>query len=78
MSSLRTLGEISARTSMLSVAFSRCERRGRYRLEVPIERHGANAPPLVTVPELTADCPHRGLAALMGGATFCFPGWRRC
>jgi len=60
---------------MLSVACSRCGHRGRYRLEAVIVRYGANAPALVTVPELTADCPHRGLAALMEGATFCFPSW---
>jgi len=32
MSDVRTLGEISTRTSMLVVACSRCERRGRYQL----------------------------------------------
>jgi hypothetical protein len=40
---LRTLGEIATRTSMLQVASSRCERRGRYRLDTLIARHGADA-----------------------------------
>ena len=38
MRSLRTLAEIAARTSMLTVACSRCERRGRYRLDNLIAR----------------------------------------
>ena len=43
MSDLRPLGEIAARTAMLEVACSRCERRGRYRLDRLIARHGAEA-----------------------------------
>jgi len=76
---LRTLGEIAARTSMLEVACSRCERRGRYRLDKLIARHGADAAVRVIVPELTADCPQWDSVVLMeSGATFCFPGSRRC
>ena len=41
MTDLRTLGEIASRTAILSVACSRCERRGRYRLGNLITRHGA-------------------------------------
>jgi len=43
MRDVRTLGEIAARTSVLSVACSRCERRGRYRLDKLITRYGADA-----------------------------------
>jgi len=64
---------IAARTSMLSVACSRCERRGRYRLDTLIARHGADAPVRVIVPELTADCPHRDSAALMERCDILFP-----
>jgi hypothetical protein len=56
---LRTLAEIAAPTSMLTVACSRCERRSRYRLDTLIARHGADAGVRVIVPELTADCPRR-------------------
>lgn len=65
MTDLRTLGEIGVRTAMLNVACSRCERRGRYRLNNLIARHGADAGVRVIVPELTADCPRRDNAALM-------------
>jgi len=57
MTDLRSLGEIAARTSMLEVACLRCERRGRYRLDMLIARHGADAGAWVIAPELTADCP---------------------
>jgi hypothetical protein len=43
MTDLITLGEIATRTSMLTVACSRCERRGSYRLDKLIARHGADA-----------------------------------
>ena len=44
MSDVRILGEIAVRTGMLTVACSRCERSGRYRLDTLIGRHGADAP----------------------------------
>ena len=47
MTEVRTLDEIAARTSMLSVACSRCERRGRYRLDALI---AATVPTLACVP----------------------------
>ena len=56
MTDVRTPGEIAARTSMLSIACGRCERRGRYRLDTSIARHGADTGVRVIVPELTADC----------------------
>jgi len=52
---LRTLDEIAARTGMLTVACSRCDRWGRYRLGTLITHHWAHAPVRVIVPELTAD-----------------------
>ena len=63
MSHLRTLREIATRTSMLAVVCSRCERRGRYRLDNLIARHGADAPVRVLVPKLTADCLRRDSTA---------------
>jgi hypothetical protein len=53
-SSVRTLSEIASRTHILTVAHSRCERRGRYRLDILIARHGTDAGVRVIVPELTA------------------------
>ena len=41
--SLRTLSEVAARAGMLTVACSRCERPGPYRLDTLIARHGADA-----------------------------------
>jgi len=73
MSSLRTLGEISARTLMLQVVCSRCERRGRYRLDNLTACYGADASVRVIVPELTADYPQRESAALMERCDVLFP-----
>jgi hypothetical protein len=73
MTDVRTLGEVAARTSMLQVPCSRCERRGRYRLDTLIARHGAGAGVRVIVPELTADCPQRDAAALMERCDIPFP-----
>ena len=52
-----TLGDIAGRITMLEVACSRCERRGRYRVARLIEQHGADRglPELCTI--LAADCP---------------------
>ena len=73
MTDLRTLGEIAARASMLQVACARGERRGRYRLDTLIARHGADAGVRVIVPEITADCPQRESAALMERCHIPFP-----
>jgi hypothetical protein len=70
---LRTPGEIAARASMMQVASSRCERRGRYRLDNLIARHGADAPVRVIVPGLTADCPQRDSVVLMERCDILFP-----
>lgn len=73
MTDVLALGEIAARTSMLEIACSRCERRGRYRLDTLIARHGAGAGVRVIVPELTADCPQRESPALMERCDVLFP-----
>ena len=73
MTGLRSLGEIATRTGMLTVACSRCERRGRYRLDKLIARHGAEVGARVIAPEITADCPHRDAPALMERCDILFP-----
>ena len=71
MTDFCTLGEIASRASMLQIVCSRCERRGRYRLDTLIARHGADAGVRVIVPELIADCRRCGGS----GATCCFPSY---
>jgi len=61
---------------MLTVAYSRCERRGRYPLNTLLARHGADAGVRVTVPDLTVDCPRRDNAALMVRCDVLFPELR--
>lgn len=73
MPDVYTLGEIAARTAMLTVACSRCKRRGRYRLDKLIARYGADASGRIMVPELTADCPQREAAALWERCDILFP-----
>ena len=73
MTDLRSLSEIATRTSMLAVVCSRCERRGRYRLDTLIARHGADPGARVIVPEITADCPQRESAVLMERCDILFP-----
>jgi hypothetical protein len=55
-----TLAQVAARTDVLAVACSRCERAERYPLAALIERYGR----IFTVPmlldELLKDCPKRG------------------
>lgn len=58
---------------MPNVACSRCDRRGRYRLDKLIASHGADAPTRIIVAELTATCPHRDSAALMERCDILFP-----
>ena len=72
----RTRGEIAARTGMLTVACSRCERRGRYRLDTLITRHGADAGMHVIVPGLVAACPRWESAALVERCEILFPELR--
>jgi hypothetical protein len=68
-----TLGEIATRTGMLTVACWRCERRGRYRLDVLNAHHGSEAPARIIVPELIADCPRRDSAAPRERCDILFP-----
>ena len=54
-----TLGEAAEHTAVLTVACSRCERAGKYRLETLIARHGEDfgIPDLLRM--LSDDCPKR-------------------
>jgi len=52
---------------------SRCERRGRYRLDTLIARHGTDAPVRVIVYGLTVDCPQRDSIVLMERCDILFP-----
>jgi hypothetical protein len=49
-----TLGEIAARTDMLDVQCSRCDRRGRISVKRLVREHGPDA----DMPDLTGDCPN--------------------
>jgi hypothetical protein len=49
---------------MLAIACPRFERSGRFRPNMPIARHGANAGACAIVPELTVHCPRHDAAAL--------------
>jgi len=73
MTDVRTLGKIRARAGMFTVACSRCERRGRYRLDSLIARHGADALVRIIVPDLTADCPQRASPAPTERCDVLFP-----
>jgi hypothetical protein len=52
-----TLGDISGKITMLEIACSRCERRGRYRVARLIAQHdaGMGLPELRTI--IAAECP---------------------
>ena len=54
-----SLDQVAAHTAVLTVACSRCERAGQYRLDTLIARHG----PHFGIPELlrllSDDCPKR-------------------
>ena len=54
-----TLGEAAEHTAALTVACTRCDRAGKYRLETLIARHGADfgIPDLLRL--LSDDCPKR-------------------
>ena len=76
MTGVRNLGENAARTSMLTVVCSRFERRGRYRPDTLIARHGADAGARIILPELIADCPQRDSPAMMERCDILFPELR--
>jgi hypothetical protein len=52
-----TLGDVAEHTAVLAVVCSRCDRAGRYHLDVLIARHGVG----FGIPELllSDDCPKR-------------------
>jgi hypothetical protein len=75
---IRTLGEVAARTTVLTVACPRCELSGRYRRDTLIARLGVDAPVRVIVPKPTADCLQRDAAALMERCDILFPDLPRC
>jgi hypothetical protein len=54
-----TLGEAAEHTAVLTVACSRCERAGRYKLDTLIVRHGADFGIPELLPLLSDDCPKR-------------------
>jgi hypothetical protein len=59
MSGSITLGAVAERTAVLNVACTRCERVGRYNLDVLIARHGPNFGIPMLLRKLAADCPKR-------------------
>jgi hypothetical protein len=54
-----TLGDVAARTDVLTVACTRCDRAGRYPLATLIERHGRSFPIPALLRALSEDCPKR-------------------
>ena len=53
------LGHVAARSAMLTIACSRCERRGRYRTAALVERHGAGMTIAELLEMVSATCPKR-------------------
>lgn len=68
-----TLGDIAGRLTMLDVACSRCERRGRLSVARLIEQHGADT----GLPELrgilAGDCPRAGAVSTYEQCKVSFP-----
>ena len=54
-----TLADIAARTDVLAVACSRCDRAGQYKLASLIERYGADSSVPMLLQALSADCAKR-------------------
>jgi hypothetical protein len=54
-----TLGEAAEHTAALTVACTRCDRAGKYRLETLIARHGVDFGIPDLVPLLSKDCVKR-------------------
>jgi hypothetical protein len=63
MTGALTLEDVAARTDVLVMACSRCDRAGRYRVQTLIGHHGRGygVPALLRTP--SADCPKRQAAA---------------
>jgi hypothetical protein len=54
-----TLGGVAARSDVLIVACTRCDRAGRYQVVRLIETYGAALPIPLLLRTLSADCPKR-------------------
>lgn len=54
-----TLSQIAARTDVLVVACTRCDRAGRYRLDTLIAQHSPHLGIPALLRMLSADCPKR-------------------
>ena len=59
-SDVHTLRDLSGRADMLTVACSRCDRRGRVSVHRLIADHGPDKPLPAILAGLAADCPRRG------------------
>ena len=54
-----TLGDVAARTPLLAVDCSRCDRAGRYSLTLLSDRYGLDYTIPTLLIELSKDCPRR-------------------
>jgi len=68
-----TLGDLVDRIAMLEVACSRCQRRGRLRVDLLIERHGDAELPELRLP-LAGDCPKAAVVSISDQCDIYFPG----
>jgi hypothetical protein len=59
-----TLAQVAARTDVLTVSCSKCERAGRYSLATLIERHGRSLHIPVLLHELSKGCLQNDLCGL--------------
>jgi hypothetical protein len=66
-----TLGDLVDRIAMLEVACSRCQRRGRLRVDLLIERHGDAE---LRLP-VAGDCPKAAAVSISDQCDIYFPGW---
>lgn len=71
-----SLGEVAARASHISIACSRCDRKGRYRASRLVAEYGADFAMTDLGAEL-AVCPRRAAAAQHERCDVYFPGLGR-
>ena len=67
------LGQVEARTLMLDVVCSHCDRRGCLSTARLVERHGPDLPMPALLDLLTADCPRRNSGSLYQACGAHFP-----
>ena len=68
-----TLGDLAGRIAILEIMCSRCERRGRLRVDRLIEQHGdAELPELRLT--LAGDCPKAAVVSISDQCDIYFPG----